>query len=719
MKEYKLGSGVYSWMGGAAHEVTFIVTEDCNLRCKYCYQVNKNNDTKMNFEVAKKAVDYLLDNRELFTADGVVWDFIGGEPLLEIELIDKITDYIKLESFKKNHPWFSMFRFNFSTNGILYDDQRVQRYIAKNKGKCNFGITIDGTKIKHDLQRVYQDGRGSYDDVIKNIPLWLKQFPFTGTKVTFASDDLKYLKDSIVHLWDLGITEVPANVVFEDVWKPGDDKIFEEQLKLLADYIIDNKLWNKYDTTLFDDILGTPASEEHRNQNRCGAGMMIAIDGKGNYYPCLRYAPYSLEKAEGCSIGNVDSGLDFDKIRPFVGLTLETQSDEECIDCEIAEGCAWCQGHCYDCTNGETNYTRVKYICEMHKARYRANEYYWNRLREEFNIAREGRNPKSKFLYFIMDDNCVEHCNYTSFDKENLMPKSIIRKGLEFAERNFFTPVILNSKNDKNIINLKDYSYYERFEVYDINSKFSNNNQNKFQVVTKDTITKDLLSDVCLLNLESKDLKNLYSYVKILFEKCEKINLNLKYDNKELDTDLYGEQLSKITSLIYNCYKEDGKIKQFNKLTDDLFNNSMDNCNAGEKTYALAPNGKIYPCPKFYFEDKDSYIGDLENGIKKTDTKIFDLNKSPICSECDIYHCDRCVYLNKKFTSEYNTPSYIQCKISLTEKRQAHELYKKLQEIDENLEFEVINNNFDDPIYKCLESKNIKTYAKDVYTKHN
>ena len=57
------------------------------------------------------------------------------------------------------------------------------------------GITIDGTKIKHDLNRVYKNSeKGSYDDVVLNIPLWLNQFPTSGTKVTISSPDIPYIK---------------------------------------------------------------------------------------------------------------------------------------------------------------------------------------------------------------------------------------------------------------------------------------------------------------------------------------------------------------------------------------------------------------------------------------------------------------------------------------------------------------------------------------------
>lgn len=107
---------------------------------------------------------------------------------------------------------------------------------------------------KHDLQRVFPDGTGSYDAIHNNIELWLSQF-YGSTKVTFSSEDLKYLKESVVHLWNEGIEEVNANVVYENVWQPGDDKIFEMELKKLADYILDNNLYNKYQCTLLLIIL--------------------------------------------------------------------------------------------------------------------------------------------------------------------------------------------------------------------------------------------------------------------------------------------------------------------------------------------------------------------------------------------------------------------------------------------------------------------------------
>lgn len=384
------------WQSGMAKSVTFIVTKDCQLACKYCYLVGKNEKERMPWSVAKAAIDYILDNEDDFREESVIWDFIGGEPFLEIDLIDKICDYIKIEMYRRNHHWFNSYRFSFSINGINYHTDKVQNFIKKNRDHLSIGITIDGTKRKHDLNRIWKgDGpeRGSYSDVVKNIPLWLKQFPYGGTKVTISSADIPYIKESVLHLYELGIHEVNINCVFEDVWNDGDDKKFEDQLLQLADAIIDGDLYSDYSCSFFTEVMGKPMDCVQDNGNWCGAGRMLAIDAAGNFYPCTRFAQYSLRSKKAWIIGNINEGIDRNKLRPFLTLDRCTQSTQECIDCEVASGCAWCQGENYDAAATSTIYQRATAICKMHKARVRANNYYWNKLYHKLELMGE----KEKF----------------------------------------------------------------------------------------------------------------------------------------------------------------------------------------------------------------------------------------------------------------------------------------------------------------------------------
>ena len=391
-----------SWQSGIAKSITFIVTKDCQLACKYCYLVGKNIKERMSWDVAKQAIDYILDHEEDFREESVTWDFIGGEPFLEIDLIDKICDYIKIELYSRNHHWFNSYRFSFSTNGINYHEEKVQRFIAKNRDHLSIGITIDGTERKHDLNRIYktpemevgiapapEEEKGSYKDVVRNIPLWLSQFPNAATKVTISSADIPYIKESVLHLFDLGIHEVNINCVFEDVWTEDDDLKFEEQLMQLADAIIDGKLYENNACSFFTENMGKPLDCVLENQNWCGAGKMLSVDAAGNFYPCTRFAQYSLRDKKAWIIGNVRDGIDKNKLRPFLTLDRCTQSTQECIDCEVGSGCAWCQGENYDAADTPTIYQRSTAICKMHKARVRANNYYWNKLYRKLELEGE------------------------------------------------------------------------------------------------------------------------------------------------------------------------------------------------------------------------------------------------------------------------------------------------------------------------------------------
>ena len=68
---------------------TFQVTEDCCMACSYCYQNNKSKNT-MSFDTAKKIIDNLLNDDNCYNTHdvkGIILEFIGGEPFIEIELI--------------------------------------------------------------------------------------------------------------------------------------------------------------------------------------------------------------------------------------------------------------------------------------------------------------------------------------------------------------------------------------------------------------------------------------------------------------------------------------------------------------------------------------------------------------------------------------------------------------------------------------------------------
>lgn len=678
--EIKMGQLTKQW-NPDAKSITFCVTEDCNLMCKYCYMTGKNTKNKMSFETAKKAVDYILSDRT-FNQDAVIWEFIGGEPFIEIELIDKVSDYIKQQMFLLQHPWFNKYRFNFSTNGLLYGTPQVQEYIKKNKGHISIGISVDGNKVKHDLQRVKKDGSGSYDDIVKIVPLWIEQFPGASTKATFSHDDLPYLKDSIISLWEIGIKMVSANVIFEDVWQEGDDILFENQLKELADYIIENKLYYDYSVRFFDPLIGGPIAAQTLEENFCGAGKMMAIDCHGSFFPCCRFYDISLNNRKGLKIGDINNGVDHDRERAFLSLTLKNQSTEECINCEVGNGCAWCKGHDYDIAETGTIYHRSTYICKMHKANVRANEYFWNKFSEVTGLPSEMEKKKtaqeatnqtdSKHMFFITEDKITPHCMYKSNKNgSSVMDATTFERGLEFCKNNSFAPVILGDKSK--------YGEYKFINFVNSNTKQLKENS----ILLFDNVLGEAPENVenCTLLVTAENIRMISEFVEKYLTDGVRINLVLKdienWNNENINE--YEKQLDSIVEILYKLYNDE-KNAEVNVITDLWYVDKMCNCDAGKNTLALAPNGRIYLCPAFYFDDPDNYVGSLDDGINVKYPRLFDLENSRICSHCDVYSCKRCAFLNMKMTNEVHVPPKIQCLVSHLERNKSMQLQKLLME---------------------------------------
>jgi sulfatase maturation enzyme AslB (radical SAM superfamily) len=128
----------------------------------------------MDLETAKKCVDLLFAedarNSELVNktdANGLIIEFIGGEPFLETDLIDRTMEYFLDRAIELEHRWAARYMINISTNGTLGDDPKVQQFMCKYAGRLSIGVTIDGDKAAHDACRVDCDGCGSYDRAIK------------------------------------------------------------------------------------------------------------------------------------------------------------------------------------------------------------------------------------------------------------------------------------------------------------------------------------------------------------------------------------------------------------------------------------------------------------------------------------------------------------------------------------------------------------------------
>lgn len=386
--------------------IQFIVTESCNLNCSYCYELCKTNK-HMSKEVAKKGVDFILNGgldgyfNNPNRIGGFIIEFFGGEPTLNIDVMNYVTEYFTQQCYLKHPEWLTNSMFAVSSNGTLYFQDKVKNFVETNSHRLSFGITIDGNKTLHDACRVYYDGRGSYDDVEKAVKHWNSISTTTNsTKVTFAPANIKHIYESMIHLWEnLDIQFIHANCVYEEGWTIEDAKVYYQQLMKLADYLLIDKRYARYYISIFSDLI-EPLSEEGRKRNTCGGnGSMLAISPEGKLYSCMRFMDYALGKREGAPIGDLENGIDLESpfLKKLQAITFESQSEEKCLTCPASSICGGCTGHNYDAF-GDPN-IRPTYHCDMIKVQAIVSTYLYNKIFEIEGINKHIEMPFDDSIY--------------------------------------------------------------------------------------------------------------------------------------------------------------------------------------------------------------------------------------------------------------------------------------------------------------------------------
>lgn len=247
-----------------------------NMAVHNCYQIHKGK-RKMSIETAKKFIDLIISGDKGFSdyinpviSPGIIIEFIGGEPFMEIDLIEQICDYFVNQLIEKQHPWATRYMFSICSNGVLYFDERVQRFLRKWNGHLSFSVTIDGNKELHDSCRIFPDGRPSYDLAVAAAKDWMSRGYYMGSKITIAPENITFLYDAIKHMVELGYTEINANCVYEKGWEPKHASILYSEMKRIADYFLekDFDFEREFYCALFNENFFEP-KQENDLENWC------------------------------------------------------------------------------------------------------------------------------------------------------------------------------------------------------------------------------------------------------------------------------------------------------------------------------------------------------------------------------------------------------------------------------------------------------------------
>ena len=368
-------------------QVIFEVTESCNLRCKYCIYQDNNGGFRnfgkkyLEIEKAYKVLDYIFANSY---GDELYIGFYGGEPLLNVDFIRCCVEYSKKNCGKKK------LSYSLTTNGTLIT-RELAEYFASIPD-FNVMVSIDGDKQTHNENRVFVDGKGTFDDAINGLKLLLDAYgderrnqisisavvspPYDNEKFErmqgFYEHYAKGIQSNITYV------EMP----YEGVSQEKKSEMIEDRMPMLAwdkkRNLAEQKNAFTYGAKTAEllKIHKRTISQEpnvwHKLNGCCIPGMRrLYVTSEGKFLPCERVgnAPY---------IGDVENGLDYEAIKKYYVDEYASKSLSDCSSCWAAPLCGICYSHC--CVENGIDIERKREVCDDERFSILQNLIYYHEL---------------------------------------------------------------------------------------------------------------------------------------------------------------------------------------------------------------------------------------------------------------------------------------------------------------------------------------------------
>lgn len=376
-------------------QVILEVTERCNLRCAYCIYGESNDvfrnfgQRDMDFDTAKKGIDYGVKH----SPEKLTVSFYGGEPLLRYDFIKKCIAYCS-----ETYP-DKIFHYSMTTNLVLMDKEKAEFFASV----PNFIVTcsIDGPMEVHDAYRKFPNGEGSFAlaiEGLKNIVTALGDSvterltfsmvstpPFNQKKFDSIQnffDSLEWLPDDVIksvsyvlygrtkedEVIDLVETADEEKINPAGVWTKEKIKGTQniEKSPLFMRKSIHDTLLRIHKRRLFD----IPIKNYTFNGCCVPANRRIFVTVNGEFKICEKIGLSP-------SIGNVNNGLDIQRVKKYYVDDYMNESVKYCNDCWAVHFCSICYVECYDenglCMEGKISqcnsqrYTREKGLILYHE----------------------------------------------------------------------------------------------------------------------------------------------------------------------------------------------------------------------------------------------------------------------------------------------------------------------------------------------------------------
>ena len=301
-------------------DLTLIMTEDCNLRCRYCYQKDFIR-TEMPLEIAMSALNSAVSR----SSERLSLTFFGGEPLLRAERLFEVLRYARTLERRSGIPITA----KVPTNGLLLDDA-----IIEEAGRWGLFVSLsfDGIRQAQDAGRVRPDGASSYEAALAALRrLVAARRPF-GVYSVVTPQNARWFAQSRQFLWDEGARIFVSALDYTARWDAASIDALRKQYAVIAQFY--RQLLRQREHFHFEPF-DSRISQHTRPKDwqRCCPGIsQVTVGPDGTLYGCVEYFYRRLHP-----LGSAASWLDAPSVRAMA--SERGGLPEECSGCGVRERC--------------------------------------------------------------------------------------------------------------------------------------------------------------------------------------------------------------------------------------------------------------------------------------------------------------------------------------------------------------------------------------------
>jgi uncharacterized protein len=307
---------------------TLVTTYSCNLDCPYCYQgKGEIFHGTMSDNTRKKTIQFIKNDVKQWGAQKFSVALYGGEPLIDMKGVTTIMDPL--------HTWAQKSDISYSafiiTNGTLITPDIAEVLHHYNTQYAQ--ITLDGPKRIHDTKRVYKNGKGTFDDIIKGVHILRDTSIEVYFRINVDTETRKCIGELLDQLKEEGLHNIEAYMSVITPSQAGHNYskcISKDEYKAVFDEFHRTTLQKGQKTRV----------TRHYEPSRVACKFLThgtyVIDPYGDLYKCLTF----LGQKEHC-IGHInDNGEIENYLYSFYDwMSRDPLKIKECSTCKLLPSC--------------------------------------------------------------------------------------------------------------------------------------------------------------------------------------------------------------------------------------------------------------------------------------------------------------------------------------------------------------------------------------------